>query len=59
MPSDNRATMRIIDYRDGLTEIASVDLPDRVDGPVLAEGTGEKARFIVRLRDGSIVVLMR
>lgn len=59
VPSDNRATMRIIDYRDGLTEIASVDLPDRVDGPVLAEGTGEKARFIVRLRDGSIVVLMR
>lgn len=59
VPSDSRATMRIIDFRDGLTEIASVDLPARVAGPVLAEGTGPKARFIIRLKDGSIVALMR
>lgn len=64
VPSDNRATMRIIDYRGslkegGLTEVASVDLPGRAEGPVLAEGTGVKARFVVRLRNGSVVALMR
>ncbi len=59
VPSDSRTTMRIIDYRNGLTEVASVDLPARVAGPVLAEGTGVETRFIIRLRDGSVVALMR
>jgi hypothetical protein len=59
VPSDSRATMRIIDYRDGLVEVASIRLPARVEGPVLAEGSGAKARFIVRLRDGSVIALSR
>ena len=42
VPSDSRATMRIIDYRDGLVEVASIRLPARVEGPVLAEGSGAK-----------------
>lgn len=59
VPSDSRAAMRIIDYRDGLVEIASVDLPARVAGPVLAEGAGAEARFIIRLEGGSVVALTR
>ncbi len=59
VPSDSRATMRIIDYRDGLVEVASIRLPARVEGPVLAEGSGAKARFIVRLWDGSVIALSR
>ncbi len=58
-PSDSRAKMRIIDYRGGLTEVASIDLPARIEGPVLAEGAGEAARFIVRLQDGSIIAVTR
>ncbi len=59
VPSDDRATLRIIDYRDGLVEVAAVDLPARVDGPVLAEGAGADARFILRLTGGAIMTVTR
>lgn len=59
VPSDSRAFMRIIDYKDGLTEVASIDLPVRIEGPVLAEGAGADARFIIRLRDGSVIAVTR
>ena len=59
VPSDSRAFMRIIDYKDGLTEVASIDLPVRIEGPVLAEGAGTDARFIIRLRDGSVIAVTR
>lgn len=64
VPSDNRATMRIIDYRGGLVEgrleeVAAIHLPARIEGPVLAEGAGAAARFIIRLKDGSIIALTR
>ncbi len=59
VPSDNRTTVRIVDFKDGLMEIAAVDLPGRVDGPVLAEGSGSKARFVIRLAGGAVVALTR
>lgn len=59
VPSDNRRSIRIIDYRDGLVQIAAVDLPARVDGPMLAEGAGDDARFIIRLVGGAIVAVTR
>ena len=59
VPSDSRRTLRIIDYRGGLVEVASVDLPARVDGPLLAEGAGPDARFIVRLVGGAIIAVAR
>ena len=59
VPSDSRATMRIIDFKDGLREVAAVGLPARVDGPVLAEGAGAETRFVIRLVDGAVVALTR
>ena len=58
-PSDSRTVLRIIDYQDGLVEVAAIDLPARVDGPVLAEGSGDDARFILRLTGGTIVAVAR
>lgn len=49
VPSDSRAALRIVDYRDGLIEIGKVFLPGRIEGPVFVEGEGEKARFIIQL----------
>ena len=59
VPDDSRTTLRIIDYRGGLTEVASIDLPQRIIGPVLTEGEGADARFIIRLRDGVIIAVTR
>ena len=59
VPSGSRATMRIIDFKDGLIEVASINLPARVEGPVLAEGAGAEARFMIRLAGGAVVALMR
>lgn len=59
VPSDDRDRLRIIDYRDGLVEVAAITLPARVDGPVLAEGAGADARFVVRLVGGAIVAVTR
>jgi len=59
VPSDNRQTLRLIDYQGGLVEVASVDLPGRVDGPVLAEGAGADARFVIRLIGGQIIEVSR
>lgn len=59
IPSDSRSTMRIVDYQNGLTEVASIALPARIDGPVLAEGEGGDARFIVRLVGGAVVAVTR
>lgn len=59
VPSDSRNSIRIIDFKDGLTEVAFADLPTRIEGPVLAEGAGTKARFVIRLVGGAVVALTR
>ncbi len=57
--SDNLQTLRLIDYQGGLVEVASVDLPGRIDGPVLAEGAGIEARLMIRLIGGQIIAISR
>jgi len=59
VPSDSRTTIRIIDFQNGLIEVASAALPTRIEGPVLAEGSGATARFVFRLAGGAVAALTR
>lgn len=60
LPSDNRATLRIVGLgKNGLSELASVVLPARIDKAIAVSGTGGSTRFTVGLDDASVFDVKR
>jgi hypothetical protein len=55
LPSQDRRTLRIVALtREGIKELASLDLPSPIDKAIGIEGEGPKLAFIAGLEDGSV-----
>jgi hypothetical protein len=60
LPSADRKTLRIVGFGDeGLTSLASSDLPARIDKAIAVEGEGKTARFVVGLENGEVYEVYR
>ena len=60
LPSDDRRTLRFVGFVDSdLVEVASAELPSRIDKAIAVRGTGEDLRFVVGLENGEIYEVHR
>lgn len=60
LPSDDRATLRIVGLSEnGLSELASVKLPARIDKAIAVSGSGANTRFTVGLANGTVYDVTR
>ena len=60
LPDARRERMRLVRFVPGaVDDLASIPLPGRVNRPVIAEGRGQRLRFITGLSTGEIVSVSR
>lgn len=60
LPSDDRRTLRIVGFVDSVpVEVASAELPSRIEKAIAVRRSGEDVRFVVGLENGEIYEVHR